>query len=118
MKYAALMMISFFVLAQPGWAGPYEDFEDGMWIWEMSDWGEADDRDYDEGIAALSRAISSGVLNVDDLAMAHGMRGDFYSDMNLKSSAIADYRRVITLVPGGEDAETARKRLIGMGQSP
>jgi len=63
---------------------------------------------YNAAVATLTKAIESGTLGKDDLAIAYANRGTAYRDKKQYDRAIEDYTKAVELNPGDAIGYTGR----------
>lgn len=84
------------LLVPPAWAGGIDDIRAGNEAF-------AEQR-YDAALEAYTRAIVSGELHAEALALAYNNRGVVYNELGDYDRAIADYREALALAPGDPTA--------------
>ncbi len=94
-RWIAALALSL-LLATPAVAGGIDDIRAGNEAF-------AEQR-YDAALEAYTRAIVSGELDTEALALAYNNRGVVYNEVGDYDRAIADYREALALVPGDPTA--------------
>jgi len=87
----SLMFLAACLTAAPVMAGPREDIKAGN--------AAAQAQNLDQAIKLFSKAIKSGRLSPDNLAVAYNNRGSAYDDKGMGDKAIADFNQAIKIKP-------------------
>jgi tetratricopeptide (TPR) repeat protein len=95
LRWSTALVLSL-LLVTPAWAGAIDDIRAGNEAFAA--------QRYDAALEAYTRAIVSGELNAEALALAYNNRGVVYNELGDYDRAIADYREALALVPGDPTA--------------
>lgn len=87
----SLILLAVCLAAAPAMAGPKEDIKAGN--------AAAQAQNLDQAIKLFSKAIKSGQLSPENLAVAYNNRGSAYDDKGMGEKAIADFNQAIKIKP-------------------